>query len=114
MKKTFFIVLLILDCIFLSCCCGGNSSDYQYVVNQDAGVMVRGYCCDGYIQNLNDFPVIIKQVWQFRGETTQWIRKFNPGFRKNQYISHQHGFYITDMDGKEIGFINPQKEGCKK
>lgn len=119
MKTLKFIkafILLIFCSIFLLSCCGGNpcrNTNNANVINQDAGVMVKGFSCDGYIQNLNDFPVRIKQVWQHPGETTQWIKEFKPGFRKSQYISHRHGFYVYNMEGQEIGFIKPQRS-CKE
>lgn len=79
--------------------------------SESAGVVIHGYTSPGWIQNTNPFPVRIKQVWIFRGETTQWIDVFQSGDKQPQYISHQHGFYIYSLDGVEIGWIKPECNG---
>ncbi len=82
--------------------------------SSSAGVVVHGYASPGWIENTNPFPVRIKQVWIFRGEFTEWINEFQPGEKKHQYISHQHGFYIYSLDGAEIGWIRPEQNGSRE
>lgn len=68
-----------------------------------AGVVIYR---DGWMENTNDFPVRIKQVWRFHGETAMKFRVLQPKQRVGQSIHHQYGFYILTMDGVEIGFIH--------
>ena len=75
----------------------------------EAGVVISGYAENGYIKNTNDYPVRVKQVWRFKGENTLWIKVFQPGEVKKQYMSHQYGFYICDLEGTEIGYIATYK-----
>jgi len=80
----------------------------------NAGVVVHGYDCAGYIQNTNQVPVRVKQVWAFRGETTIWLKVFQPEEKQAQYVSNQNRFYVYDMNGVEIGFIYPSDNGKEK
>lgn len=79
--------------------------------SSSVGVIVHGYTSPGWIQNNNSYPVRIKRVWIFRGETTEWINVFQPGEKRLQYISHQHGFHIYLLDGTEVGWIKPEQNG---
>lgn len=76
-----------------------------------AGVIVHGHDSPGWIQNTNSVPVSITQVWVFRGETTEWTRVFKPMEKESRYISNQHGFHISTVDGGNIGWIRPYQNG---
>lgn len=104
-SKLILLGILVLLTVFLIGCDGDNTHPVEVQQKTDAGVVVRGYSCDGYIKNTNSFPVRIREVWQYSGEKTKWVKIFEPGEKKEQFISCQHGFYIMDMDGKLIGFI---------
>lgn len=78
---------------------------------KNSGVIVHGWESDGWIENTNDFPVRIKEVWIYRGETTVWINIFLPNQKIEQFISQQHGFHIYTLDGIEIGWIQPIRNG---
>jgi hypothetical protein len=88
-----------------------QSPEYLHSESSEAGVVVHGYCTMGWIQNTNDFPVNIKQVWVYKeAERTVWSKEFPPGKKLEQpYISHQHRFYVYNMDGGEIACITPVK-----
>jgi hypothetical protein len=94
--------ILVLLTILLIGCDDMPSPDRQ---KSSAGVTVKGYSANGYIENKNSFPVKVREVWVFSGERTKWIKVFQPGERKNQFVSHQHGFYIMDMNDKLLGYI---------
>lgn len=116
-KFAAFPIFVTILAIILSNCDGfkqpENKPSYYNAESSSGGIVVHGYCVDGWIKNTNDFPVRVKNVWQFRGETTKWIHTFQPGEIKRQYISHQHGFYILTLDGIEIGWIEPKEMGSR-
>jgi|GEM_PF-5670042 len=76
-----------------------------------AGVIVHGFCSPGWIKNVNPFPVRVKQVWIFQGETTKWVEVLQPNEEIPLYVSHQHGFHVYSLDGVEIGWIRPWQNG---
>lgn len=102
MKK--FLLLTMVGFFCLTCFqCNPGPAEVS-----SAGVVLYGWASDGWIKNTKDFPVRIKQVWIFRGETTEWIEVFEPGQIRHQFISHQHGFHIYNTNGVEIGWLRPQ------
>ena len=60
------------------------------------------------LTNNNKFPVTIRQVWQFEGETTQWVEVLQPDQSKPIKRNTQHGYYIYKNE-ELIGFINDSK-----
>jgi len=104
MSRTTKGAILGFVCAFILLWAGCDVG-YKDVTICNAGITVHGYCKKGWIRNDNDFPVRIKQVWIFKGETTQWIKIFQPGEIYHQYISHQHGWHVYTIDGVEIGWI---------
>lgn len=79
--------------------------------SSEGGVTVHGFSAYGWIENGNSFPVRVKGVWIFQGETTQWITEFAPGERQPMFVSHQNGFHVYTLDGVEIGWIRPVQNG---
>ncbi len=82
--------------------------------SMSAGVVAHGFTSPGWIQNQNMFPVMIKQVWLFHGESTQWVKVFQPGEKQFQYINHQYGYHISSVGGNEIGWIKPERNGSSQ
>jgi len=109
--KTTVSYLLLLIVLLSGCNTMRNSKENRKVESASNGVVVRGYCADGWVQNNNKFPVRIKCIWQFKGETTKWIKVLQPGDYFEQYMSHQHAFYIYTLKGTELGFILVDKPG---
>src|SRR3989344_696157 len=103
--------LLLIACDSTSVKPGRERPENLSSESVSAGVIIHGYTSPGWIQNTNSFPVRIKQVWIFRGETTDWLDVFQPGEKRPQYISHQHGFHIYSLEGAEIGWIRPERNG---
>lgn len=103
-----FVTLLLIS----SC-----SVDYEKDCTvKEHDIIVEGCSSDGYIQNVGNNTVRIKAVWQYKGETTQWIKEFKPMQKHEMYINgHQQGLYIIDLNGTEIGFIRAgfQKNNMK-
>lgn len=74
------------------------------------GVIIHGCSALGWISNTNSYPVTIKQVWIFRGETTEKIMKLNPNKIIEQWIDYQHGFYLY-KDNQLLDFIKCRTNG---
>lgn len=106
-------------CIFILLLLAGCKSRYEPTV-EEAGIIVEGfnrsmgYKPNGSITNMNNFPVRIRQVWIFKGETTQWVKVFEPYETKIQSISYQHGWHIYTLDGIEIGWLRYKLRGTEK
>lgn len=105
-------LILFIGAIII--CILGAQADYterkyqKTATFEDAKVIIHGCNTQGWIENTNEFPVRIKQVWIFNSsEKTEWIKVFQPGEKKYQYIHFQHGFYILNLEGTEIGWIDP-------
>lgn len=99
------LYLFILS--FALAACGNPNAE-----TKSAGVVVHGYESAGWIQNTNTFPVRIKRVTVDRGESTKWIEVFAPGDKKQMcFVSAWSGFHIHTLDGVEIGWIKPEKNG---
>ncbi|MFA5070099.1 MAG: hypothetical protein WC528_02355 [Patescibacteria group bacterium] len=116
MRTVHFIAMLSLVALLLltnSCQVKPASKDPEFLNSESAaaGIVVHGYCTSGWIKNTNSYPVRIKEVWIFKGETTDWIDVFQPGEQRPQYISGQHGFHIYTLDGIEVGWIHPVRNG---
>lgn len=114
MEEKLKIVYVLILALLLAACSFKPCEERPENFNSEsvaAGVVVHGYASPGWIQNTNSYPVRIKQVWIFHGEATKWIDAFQPGEKRQQYISHQHGFHIYTLDGVEIGWICPVQNG---
>lgn len=107
MKNLIMPILLIIILIIISSCDPHVLGPLNY---EDSGVMIkysRYRGGEGSINNKNDFPIIVRSVWQFRGETTQWVKELRP----NESITiiksdPQDAFYIYNKKtGRLIGFI---------
>jgi hypothetical protein len=78
---------------------------------QSGGVVVDWvdgirYNSPGFITNTNNFPVMIRCVWQNKGEKTEWVERLNPGQSKAlKNVDIQHAFYIYKKE-LLLGFIN--------
>jgi hypothetical protein len=106
--------ILVVASLLLSACDMRNAEDKPENYNSEsveAGVIVHGYTSPGWIQNTNPYPVRVKEVWIFDGETTDWVETLQPGEKIPSYISHQNGFHIYTMDGIEVGWIRPYPNG---
>ncbi len=112
-KRLLCIFCFIVFLFILACTSTSEKPECYNSESTSEGVIVHGFGSVGWIQNTNSFPVRIKEVWIFRGENTLWIKVFQPGEKLGQFISHQHGFYIYDLNGIEMGWIQPTKNGPK-
>ncbi|XOU94441.1 MAG: hypothetical protein ACNFW9_00045 [Candidatus Kerfeldbacteria bacterium] len=96
------VFMLLFLCIVVIC--WGHDMDSRAKEFLDrwefAGVSILK---SGGIQNTNDFPVIIKQVWRSQGEEKKKFRLLQPKERVSQDSCSQCCFYILAMDSSEIG-----------
>lgn len=119
MRYTFlFLCCMVIASFLMLLACEHpiRRSEAQFVnaESRAAGVVVHGCSTEGWIRNDSGETLRIKQVWIFRGETTEWLLVFKPGQKKQQYISPQHGFHVYNMDGVEIGWIRPTRNGISR
>lgn len=105
-KWVLLAILLATGCIKRSDRFDGNA------LSQAAGVDVWGSTGVGEVYNTNPFPVRIKFVYQYRGESTIWLKYFEPGeHHAIEYMApNYYAFYVIDTNGVEIGFIDIKEE----
>ena len=103
-KRIMLVILLAVGCY-------GPKFDGDTVA-KTAGVEIWGSNGIGYVVNKNPFPVRIKMVHQFHGETAVQLKYFEPEYSYNTYnmLVNQSAFYVIDTNGVEIGFVIIQKE----
>lgn len=113
MKRLF---LLVFALAFMVVGCGsGNNVDGAAapMVITSEGVELYIYKSGSEINmrilNTNNYPVRIRHVIQYRGESTRSINLLEPdaevSFRESSYFCHLSGFYVYAMDGILIGWI---------
>jgi len=100
----------------ISACSDGskdeNTKKFEVWTKESVGVILRAYepsspYLRGSLENTNAYPVRIRKVWQFQGETTKSVDLLEPGEKLSiNKLSHQHGFYIYTKDGVMIGWIS--------
>ena len=59
----------------------------------------------GTIHNGYHDVITIKQVWQFKGETTEHVHTLGVGRNCEVVFGHQSAFHVYDAKGVEVGFI---------
>jgi len=78
------------------------------LLTTSAGVEVQGYHSEGWIRNNNDFPVMIKCVYQTgREPDVRWIEPLQPYEQKDINVSARLEFFISSMEGTPLGHIEP-------
>ena len=80
-----------------------------------AGVTVRGFDCWGWVKNNNNFSVRIRKVYARNwGEQSRWVETFTPSEKYKIYVERHNAFYIYDMEGVIIGYIQPRYNPTEK
>ena len=109
-KKLILLIFTSLVIIsILSGCCNniqGTKTAYGVEITVDYAPPACGNEYSVWINNTNNFSVRIKQVWQFHGETTQWIDEFEPFETRHQEFDQQMGWHIYTINGTEMGWIS--------
>lgn len=108
MKNVGFTLFILISLTLLGCSTNFVETNELPIISE--GVILRG-CNWGKpnstIENLNSFSVLIRHVWQDRGETTMSIFKVMPGqVYKIDRVGRQDGFYIYKPGGELIGWLS--------
>ena len=113
-REILIIITVMIVVLLIGCEDEGRLAEYhkkcKEVTTESAGVVVKGYNIRGSIHNTNEFPVRIKCVIvndARASETTDWVQVYDPNQCKPENIFTMSGYYISDMNGVEIGWIKP-------
>ena len=113
MKFLLLLFALSVIAMFTFCERSANWQDctplYSGSQSRDAGVIVNGYCSNGYIENSNTYSVRVEAiVKEPNGAYIQWRRRLTPGESFSTQVPCDSEFRISDTNGETLGVIAPR------